>query len=73
MCLELLKWVLQGRPKHTESSLTKSSPTKRFQSFFGLGIIVHNIKYKVFLGYATKVTKPHTYTTNGEPGAATQD
>jgi hypothetical protein len=30
--------TLQGGPKHTGGALTKSSPTRRFPSFFGLGL-----------------------------------
>jgi hypothetical protein len=48
--------------------LTKSSPTRRFPSFFGLGIIAHSLKYKVYLGYATKVTQSHTCTQVASPG-----
>jgi hypothetical protein len=43
-------------------ALTKSSPTTRFPSFFGMGIIAHSLKYNVYLGYATKVTQPHACT-----------
>jgi hypothetical protein len=59
---------LQGGPKHTGGALTKSSPTRRFPSFFGLGIIAHSLKYKVYLGYATKVTQPHACTRGANPG-----
>jgi hypothetical protein len=49
-------------------ALTKSSPTRWFPSFFGLRIIAHILKYKVYLGYATKVTQPHTCTRVASPG-----
>jgi hypothetical protein len=48
--------------------LTKSSPTRQFPSFFGLGIIAHSLKYKVYLDYATKVTQPHACTRVASPG-----
>jgi hypothetical protein len=51
-----------------EGALTKSSPTRWFPSFFGLGIIAHSLKYKVYLGYATKVTQPHASTRVTSPG-----
>jgi hypothetical protein len=50
-------------------AVTKSSPTRRFPSFLGLGIIAHNLKYKVYLGYATKVTQPHACTWVASPGS----
>jgi hypothetical protein len=49
-------------------ALTKSSLTRRFPSFFSLGIIAHSLKYKVYLGYATKVTQPHACTRVANPG-----
>jgi hypothetical protein len=49
-------------------ALTKSSPTRRFPSYFGLVIIAHNIKHKVYLGYATTVTQHHACTRVVSPG-----
>jgi hypothetical protein len=48
---------LQGGPKHTGGALTKSSPTRRFPSFFALGIIAHSLKYNGLLCPAP--IKPH--------------
>jgi hypothetical protein len=44
------------------STAHQNSQPQRFPSFFGLGIIAHSLKYKVYLGYTTKVTQPHACT-----------